>query len=230
MKEILLKPSLKLFSFLLIFVFLTSSFEPINIYESLINSVSSKIVPPSYRYFYLLDTGYAINFTPLIDSLMLNYVSKIDSEFKDVQATDFEYSDSAIIWSELHIVGARYISRDSAMANCGLSRQIGFINKKNYKVIGDSLNKSKQYYQIFIPIKEPKRKNKRNRLLHLYGDSLELTIPKEINYYFHFSKPLFTKSKKYAIVEIGNQYSSSIYLLKQQSVQWVEISKLFTID
>lgn len=207
------------------------SFQPRDEYSDFINEIKSDFIPEDFKFFFLVDSAYAFDCDLAFEPKTKDSISKIDANFSKLSAEDFLNDTTIINWRLHHINSARFISKDSIEYYYSNTRMISFIKQKFYELHKDSINSKKQFNKIFIPRKRPVFTKKRNKLLNIYSDSLERSIPKEQSKIYTFYKPIFSQDKQYAFFWVGIQDSSTnLYLYKKANQKWKQISHIFSFQ
>lgn len=215
--------------FKIIFLLLFPLLSPVMAQErettSLIQIIYKDIVPKDFKYFYLEDTAYAKKLHEIITEHknVLEYLIEIDSSFTGKTADDYIIDNNSILWSSYKLTNAVTIPNSSFDSIYNNTRIIMAVDDKFYAKHQDSFKKAAPWNEIFAPVNNKLSKKKKMQRLSDYGDSLDLSIPKERTLCFHFSKPEFTKDYKYAIFDSGNGDSNTVYIYRYQDSTWKQL-------
>jgi hypothetical protein len=193
-----------------------------------IKDIYHDIVPVDYRCYYLLDTAYTCALQEFVfQQNTLQYILEIDSNFSGKRNEDYVQTDSISTWDLYNLDKAITIPNNFADSMFANERIVGGVDPKTYKEHIDSFKTAASWNEIYAPLKRKWSKKRRMKIVDVYSDSLELSIPKERNKCFNFSKPIFTKDYKYAIVELGNRDSNVVYIYKHEPIGWRQLCGLF---
>lgn len=197
--------------------------------KQFIEQVYTDLVPANYRYYYLEDTGYAVNIDLFFeDKHTMKYLVRQYPEFAGMSSVDFIKEDSLMVWHTIMPQKARVIPNTAMADTVSKARVIGFIDRKFYEQHKDSILRTRPYNEMHVPVNPPYSRRFKKRLLDQYADSLEAAIPPERTNYYRFGKPVFSKDDRYAIVELGNRDSVSICIYHKVQDRWKLLIKTFT--
>lgn len=198
---------------LLAFFFTLNLFGQKSDIEVLIDQIVENEVPENFKYYFLAPKS--LEQSKIIDSLQNYQIRELLMADKD-SPKDFIYTEhkETIDWRAYNLNKARYVSQD-AYYNFTLQppqiKKVKFvkfnIDDKKY----DSLINNKEPYTLIVKKKWLWNKRIGNNK-KLYDEVVKnwqkdnKNNPEE-NVYFHFSNPIFSENKKYALVTIFEQRS-----------------------
>ena len=192
----------------------------------------TELVPPSFRYFNVVDSSFAIKFDEYSIDTLRDYdlVKNFLQNNPDFSVDEFvqKAKHSEIInWKNYRIEKAKIASWNSIpkLPVQVISYYIIPYGRMPIKTI-DSLNSLNLYNgkQVFIvPAKrhwKQKRQDKEcNKAMKRYLEN----IPNEDTRYYRFSTPIFPDDNKYAIMQIDNGGIGAAYVFKKINNKWVKI-------
>lgn len=178
--------------------------------EGFINQVAKDEVPENFKYYFLLPKSFEQKkITDSLQNYQIRELKMVDKDFpKNFIHT--EPKTNTIDWRKFNLNKAKYVS-DKLYYSHTLSppqtKKIKFvkynIDQKKY----DSLIDNKEPYTLVIKKKwlwSKKRLWKNKKFYNNFVENWKIddkNNPEE-TVYFHFSNPIFSKNKKYALVSI----------------------------
>lgn len=200
--------------------------------ENLINQVAVDEVPNSFNYYFLVPKS--ITQHKLYDSLKGYRIRELKKAYKDFPLNlIYENTEETTDWKTYGLKNVRYPSKEYIKPTSPpRSKTVKFvkynINKQKY----DSLVKTKEPHTLIVKKKWLWHKNRiwKNKkfyeeLITAWSKDLKENLEEKI--YFQFSKPLFTKDKKYATISVfkkkrckGNGFTS---LYRKENGNWRKV-------
>lgn len=197
-------------------LFIISIFFTLNLFgqksdiENLINQVANSEIPENFEYYFLVPKSLE---QEKIDDSLQNYqireLKMVDKDFTE----NFIYAqpqNETVNWKNYNLNEAKLVSDDynyNHILSPPQTKKIKFvkynIDQKKY----DSLIENKEPFTLILKKKWFWSKNRiwsNKKLYSDFVDSWEMddkNNPEE-TVYFHFSKPIFSENKKYAILSV----------------------------
>lgn len=178
--------------------------------ENLINQVAAAEVPENFKYYFLVSKS--LDQKEINDSLQnyqLRELKLADQDYK----VNFIYSSSkkeSISWRDYNLNKAKFVSDDADYNNYLSPPQTKKIKFVRYSIDEKDYNflvENKEPYTLIIKKKWFWSKSKIWRDSNLNNNLIERwkaddkSNPEE-TVYFHFSKPIFSENKRYAILSL----------------------------
>lgn len=181
--------------------------------EELINQIAKHEVPENFEYYYLVPKS--INQEKITDSLQ-NYqireLKMVDKDFPE-NFINSKSKNETVDWKNYNLNETKLVS-DKYNYNHILSppktKKIKFVKYNIDQNKYDSLIENKEPYTLIIKKKWYWNKNRIWKNKRLYAEFIEnwkiddKNNPEETIYY-HFSKPIFSENKRYAILSFFKQ-------------------------
>ncbi len=197
-------------------LFLISIFLTMNLFgqkrdiENLINQVAKGEVPENFEYYFLVPKSLE---QEKIENSLKNYqireLRKVDKDFPE-KFINAQPINETVNWKNYNLSGSRLVS-DKYNYNHILSppqtKKIKFIKYNIAQKKYDSLIENKEPYTLILKKKWFWNKNRIWKNKKLYAEFIESwkmddKYNPEETVYYHFSKPIFSENKKYAIVSL----------------------------
>lgn len=194
---------------LLISIFLTLNlFGQNSDIENLINQVAKDEIPENFKYYFLVPKSIEQEkINDSIQNYQIRELKIVDKNFKE----DFVYTEpknDTIDWRNFKLNKVKYVSDEvyyTQILSPPQTKKVKFVRYNIDNKVYDSLVENKEPYTLIIKKKWLWSKKKIWNDKKLYADFVENwklddeNNPEETVYY-HFSKPVFSKNKKYALV------------------------------
>jgi hypothetical protein len=175
--------------------------------ENLINQIAAEEVPGNFKYYFLVPKG--LEQPQRNDSLQNHEIRELKMKYKDFpEGLLYKQQKETIDWENYSLNNVHYTSGvDNRPSN---AKKIKFVNYNIDPKKYDSLNKNKEPYTLILKKKwlwNKKRIWNNNEFLDLF---LKTWKEDDINHpeeavYFHFSNPVFSENKKFALVSVSKK-------------------------
>ena len=198
--------------FIIVSIFLTLNlFGQKSEIENLINQIAYDEVPESFDYYFLVPKS--LEQPKIYDSIQNYHIEEFRTKDKDtITALFYQKAENEIEvdWNNYNLEKAKcvnYKKGDYQPTSPPTRKNIQFVRYNIGQKEYDSLTKNRKPHTIVVKKKWLWRKNRfwENKKLHnelIKAWEIDEAIHKEEKFYFSFSKPLFSKDKKYARISI----------------------------
>ncbi|MFD1064118.1 hypothetical protein ACFQ1Q_12745 [Winogradskyella litorisediminis] len=178
--------------------------------EILINQIAKQEVPKHFDYYYLVPKS--LEQRKVKDSLQnyeINELQRIDKNFPQ-KFINTKPKNEIVSWQKYSLENAKLVSveydyyKTLAPPN---TKRIKFVRYNIEDKELDSLIENKEPYSLIVKKKWLWSKNRIWKNKKYYDEVINIWKTDDINnpeqtVYFHFSKPIFSKNKKYALVSV----------------------------
>jgi len=200
--------------------------------DKLINQIAKEEIPKNFKYYYLVRSSLEHSkINDSIQNIKLQDLKKFDESFP--KSLIYKECNEKIDWKNYELKNVRYVSAEFVNPTSPpRSKKIRFVkfNIKSNKY--DSLVENKEPHTLIVKKKWIWNKNKiwenkkfNEELVKAWKIDKEVNIEESI--FFRFSKPIFSESKKYAIVSVwkngsckGNGFTA---LYRNENGTWEKI-------
>lgn len=175
--------------------------------EDLINQIAKEEMPKNFKYYYLVQNS--LEHSKINDSIQntqLLDLKKFDESFP--KSLLYKEYNEKIDWKNYELKNVRYVSNEFVNPTSPpRSKKISFVKYNIKSNEYDSLVENKEPYTLIVKKKWIWNKNKIWENKKFYKElvkawKIDKEANNEENIFFRFSKPIFSESKKYAIVSV----------------------------
>lgn len=175
--------------------------------ENLINQIAAEEVPDNFKYYFLVPKSLE---QPQRNDSLQNY------ELRELKMKDKDFSEHILYKEQKETIDWRNYSLNNVHYTSGVDnrpskvKKVKFVNYNIDPKKYDSLNNNKEPYTLILKKKwlwNKKRiwNNKafRDLFLKTWKED-DINHPEEA-VYFHFSNPVFSENKKFAVISVSTQ-------------------------
>lgn len=215
---------------LLIFLFYSTFCIGQNIeIEKLVNEVSKIVIPKDFRFYNLVDSSFILDINRITsyNSQLEKFIKK-HPDFKLSEFLSASNNLEKINWHNYKIDGAHLYSYNDIPKFATHLRLTTIISYEISKFELDSLNHTKKYNEIIVPVKRWWSQKRIDREVNKKWDERNDNTILENKKYFIFSTPIFSSNYEYAIIEIITGGEGSVtYVLKKVDNSWFCLSPIY---
>lgn len=195
--------------------------------EKLVNKASKKVVPKDFRFYNLVDSSFILDINHLISSRN-PLLKKFVKDNPDFNLSEFLSASSdleKIDWHNYKLNGVHLYSYNDIPKFATHFRLTTVIPHKISKYELDSLNHTKKYNEVIVPVKKWWSEKRIEKEVEKKWNERDENTILENKKYFIFSTPIFSLNFKYAIIELvtGGE-GSTTYVFKKVDNDWIPFS------
>lgn len=212
----------KFITTILIILFPIFSFGQKNNIEILINQIYTDVVPENFEYYNLVDSSFTMDFNKY--SILPEELTFLKTEYKDFPYEEFIQNNkisSIINWRDYHLEKAKIYSIDSIPKFQTQMQLTQFVPYKINQDKLDSLNRTKKYYEVIVPIKKNWSNKKIEKEIEKAWKARVKYVKVENQIYFRFSTPIIIDN--YAIITLNQGHTGASYIYKYIEESWIQI-------
>ena len=192
--------------------------------ENLINQVYLQIVPSNYEYYNLVDSSSITRFDKYsLEQDELNQILKDNPDFPINNFLQKSNGTNFLNWNKYHLDKAKIYSIKSIPKFESQSRINRLVPFKTSNQKLDSLEKTKKYYEVIVPVKNSWGDKRRNKEIKKAWTKYSNSIKAEDKIYYRFSTPIFSDNELYAIVTLNQSGRGATHIFKKVNNRWTEI-------
>lgn len=197
--------------------------------EKLVNEVSKIVIPKDFRFYNLVDSSFILDINRVIsyNSQLEKFIEK-ESDFKLSEFLSASNNLGEINWHNYKIDGAHLYPYNDIPKFTTHLRLTTIISSEISKFELDSLNHTKKYNEIIVPVKKWWSQKRIDKEVEKKWNERNNNIILENKKYFIFSTPIFSPNYEYAIIEIITGGEGSVtYVFKKVNNNWFCLSPIY---
>lgn len=189
--------------------------------QNFINDVAEAVVDKDFRYFYYVDYGYGYDGQEKEN--VIEMCNELKKKYPDFPEDLLEKSDTtSVSWVGCVLKKGKVVSQKEF--NNKYRHMFGIVRHEmpynTSKKVLDSLNNLK-HDEVYAAVKRGWSDDRIERAMQkaMYDKREELCC-------YRFCTPVFSKDKKYAIIEVNTLGSGQSYIFKYKNGRWIKIQEL----